>query len=130
MTISLPLKHRKVLIMSLNGISSYYMSTTMSVYKKLSSAYTKIEISHPYILLSDDQFALLDDNMDRSTIQYDQIYVRPPRFCCSDVPTRIAISTLLNILRPCHYINMYIFYTIIILLYMLVWLPPMTSSSS
>ncbi len=48
----------------------------MSDYKTLSSAYTKIEISHPYLLLSDDQFALLDDNMDRNTIWYDHMCVQ------------------------------------------------------
>ncbi len=47
----------------------------MSDYKTTISAYTKLEISHPYLLLSDDQFALLNDNMDRNIIQYDHMYV-------------------------------------------------------
>ncbi len=76
MTISLPLKHDKAPIMSLYGLYSYYMPTNMSDYKKASSVYTKIKISHPYLLLSDDQFALLADNMDRNTIQYDHMYVQ------------------------------------------------------
>ncbi len=76
MTISLPLKHRKAPIMSLYGLYSYYMPMNMSDYKRTSSAYTKIEISHAYLLLSDDQFVLLDDNMDRITIQYDHMYVQ------------------------------------------------------
>ncbi len=70
MTISLPLKHKKAPIMSLYCLYSYYMPTNMSDYKTPKSAYAKIEISHPYLLLSDDQFALLDGNMDRNTIQY------------------------------------------------------------
>ncbi len=52
------------------------MPTDMSDYKKMNSAYTKIEISHPYLLLSDDQFALAYDNMDRNTIHYDHLYVQ------------------------------------------------------
>ncbi len=53
-TISLPFKHRKAPIMSLCGLYSYYMPRNLSDYKKTSSAYTKIEISHPYLLLNDD----------------------------------------------------------------------------
>ncbi len=34
-----------------------------------------LKISHPYLLLQDDHFTLLDDNMDRNTIQYDHMYV-------------------------------------------------------
>ncbi len=68
MTICLPLKHRKATIMSLYGLYSYYIPTNMSDYNKTSSPYTKIDNSHPYLLLSDDQFALLDDNMYKNTI--------------------------------------------------------------
>ncbi len=60
MTISLPLKHEKAPIMSLYGLHSYYMLENMSDHKKARSAYTKIKISHPYLLLSDDQFALFE----------------------------------------------------------------------
>ncbi len=56
----------------------------MTDLKKPRLAYNKHEISHPYLLLSndpyilisDDQFALLDDSMDRNTIQYDHMYVQ------------------------------------------------------
>ncbi len=34
------------------------------------------KITHPYLQLSDDQFALLDDSMDKNTIQYDHMYVQ------------------------------------------------------
>ncbi len=76
MTISLPLKYKKAPFMSLYGLYSYYMLVNMSDYKKASSGYTNIEISHPYMLLSDDQFALLDEDMDRNTIQYDHMHVQ------------------------------------------------------
>ncbi len=76
MTLSLPLKHHRAPIMSPCGLYSYYMPTNMSDYNTTSSAYTKLEISHPYILLSDDQFALLDNKMDRNIIQYDHMYVQ------------------------------------------------------
>ncbi len=75
MTLSLPLKHFRAPIMSLYDHYSYYMPTNMSDYKTTSSAYTKLEISHPYLLMSDDQFAILDDNMNRNIIQYDHMYV-------------------------------------------------------
>ncbi len=52
------------------------MPANMSDYKTPKSAYTKIEINHPYLLLSDDQFTLLDDNMARNTIQYAHMYVQ------------------------------------------------------
>ncbi len=55
---------------------------------------------------------------------------RPPKSCCSDPPIRIATSTLLNMLRPTSLHPHVHFYSIIILPYMLVWLLPMTSSSS
>ncbi len=127
MTISLPLKHSKAPIMSLYGLYSYYMPMNMSYYKKSSSAYTKIEISHPYLLLSDDQFALLDDNMDRNTIQYDHMYVQTtPILLFTDAPTRIATSILLYMLRPRSLYPHVPFYTTITLPYMPVWLPPMT----
>ncbi len=48
----------------------------MSDSKSTTSAYTRLEISHPYLLFGDDQFALLDDNMDRNVIQYDHMYVQ------------------------------------------------------
>ncbi len=76
MTISLPLKHMKVPIMYIYSLHSYYMPTNMTDNKKPRSAYTKLQISHPYLLLSDDQFALLDNSMDRNTIQYDHMYVQ------------------------------------------------------
>ncbi len=76
MTISLPLKHHRAPIMSLYGLYSYYVPTNMSDQKSTSSAYTKFQISHPYLLLSNDQFALLDDNFDWHVIQYDHMYVQ------------------------------------------------------
>ncbi len=50
MTISLPIKHNRAPIMSLYGHYSYYMPTNMSDYMTPHSAYTKIEISHSYLL--------------------------------------------------------------------------------
>ncbi len=76
MTLSLPLKHHRAPIMSLYGLYSYDMPTNMSDSKTTTSAYTRLEISHPYLLLSDYQFALLDDNMDRNVVQYDHMYVQ------------------------------------------------------
>ncbi len=76
MTLSVPFKHHRAPIMSLDGLYSYYIPTNMSDTKTTISAYTRLEISHPYLLLSDDQFALLDDNMDRNVIQYDHMYVQ------------------------------------------------------
>ncbi len=55
--------------------------------KKPRSAYTKLQISHPYLLLSDTQFALLDDSIDRNTIQYDHMLVQTTPillFRCTD----------------------------------------------
>ncbi len=96
MTLSLPLKHHRAPIMSLYGLNSYYMPTNMSDYKTTSSAYTKLEISHPYLLLSNDQFALLDDNMDINIIQYDHMYVQTTPMLRSDKPTKAVTSILLN----------------------------------
>ncbi len=62
--------------MSLYGLYSYYLPTNMSDQKSTSSAYTKLQISHPYLLLSNDQFALLGDNFHRHFIQYDHMYVQ------------------------------------------------------
>ncbi len=76
MTLSLPLKHHRAPIMSLYGLYSYYMPLNMSDSKTTTSAYTRLKISHPYLLLSDDQFALLDDNMDRNAVQYHHMYVK------------------------------------------------------
>ncbi len=76
MTITLPLKHHIAPIMSLYGVYSYYLPTNMSDQKSTSSAYTKLQISHPYLLLSYDQFALLDDNLDQHVTQYDHMYVQ------------------------------------------------------
>ncbi len=64
MTLSLPLKHHRAPIMSLYGLYTYYMPINMSDSKATTSGYARLEISHLYLLLSDDQFALLDDNMD------------------------------------------------------------------
>ncbi len=76
MTITLPLKHTKALIMSIYSLHLYYMPTNMLDYNKPRSSYTKLQISHPYLLLSDDQYALLDENMYHNTIQYDHMYVQ------------------------------------------------------
>ncbi len=76
MTIYLPLKHMKAPIMSMYSLHFYYMRTNMTDYKQPRSAYTKLQISHPYLVLSDNQFAFLDDSMDRNTIQYDHMYVQ------------------------------------------------------
>ncbi len=77
----------KAPIMSIYSLHSYYMTTNMTYFKKPRSAYTRLEISHPYLLLSDDsyllltgdQFALFDDSMDRNNIQYVHMYVQTTR---------------------------------------------------
>ncbi len=76
MTLYLPLKHHRAPIVFLYGLYSYYIPTNMSDSKTTTSAYTRLEIRHPYLLSSVDQFALLDDNMDRNMIQYDHMYVQ------------------------------------------------------
>ncbi len=48
--ISLPLKHHREHIVSLYGQFSYYLPTNMSDKKNLSSCYTKLQVSHPYLL--------------------------------------------------------------------------------
>ncbi len=55
---------------------SYYLPTNMSDQKSTSSAYTKLQIGHPYLLLIKDQFALFDDNFDLHVIEYHHIYVQ------------------------------------------------------
>ncbi len=62
--------------MYIYGLYSYYMPTNMSDSKTTTSAYTRHEIRYPYLLLSDDQFVLLDHNMDRNVVQYDYMYVQ------------------------------------------------------
>ncbi len=62
MTISLTLKHHSAPIMSLYRLYSYHLTSNMSDGKSVSSSYTKLQISHPYMLLSDDEFALLVHN--------------------------------------------------------------------
>ncbi len=57
MTISLHLKHNRAPILSLYGLFSYYLPTNMTDEKGLSSSYTKLHVSHPYLLLDDDLFA-------------------------------------------------------------------------
>ncbi len=76
MTISLPLKHHRAPILSLCGLFSYHLPINMSDEKSLSSSYTKLQVSHPYLLLGDDQYALLDNNFDRQVVQYDHMYVQ------------------------------------------------------
>ncbi len=76
MTIFLPLKHMKAPVMYIYCLHSFYMSTNMTDNKKPRQSYTKLQITHPYILLSDDQSAILDDSMDRNTIQYDHMYIQ------------------------------------------------------
>ncbi len=76
MTISLPLKHHRDPILSLYGLFSYHLPTNMSGEKRLSSSYTKLDVSHPYLLLGDDQYTLLDNNFDRQVVQHDHMYVQ------------------------------------------------------
>ncbi len=76
MTIYLPLKYHRAPIMSLYGLYSYHLPANMSDGKCISSTYTKLHISHPYMLLSNDQFALLEINFDKQVIQYDHMYVQ------------------------------------------------------
>ncbi len=76
MTLSLPLKHHRAQILSLYGLSSYHEPTNMSDEKSLTSSYTKLEVSHPYLLLGDEQYALLNNNFDRQLVQYDSMYVQ------------------------------------------------------
>ncbi len=74
MTISLPLKHHISPILSLYRLFSYHLPMKMSDEKSLSSSYTNV--SHPYILLGDDQYALLNKDFDRQIVQYDHKYVQ------------------------------------------------------
>ncbi len=76
MTISLPLKHHRAPILSLYGLFSYHLSTNMSDEKTLSSSYTKLRVSHPDLLLGDDQYALLNKDFDRQAVQYDYMYIQ------------------------------------------------------
>ncbi len=69
MTISLPLKHHRDPILSLYGLFSYHLPTNMSDKKSVSSSYTKLQVSHSYLLLGDEQYALLDNNFDRQVVQ-------------------------------------------------------------
>ncbi len=54
-TISLPLKHHIAPILALYGLFSYHLPTNMSDERSLSSSYTKLQVSHPYLLLGDDK---------------------------------------------------------------------------
>ncbi len=90
MTISLPLKHHRAPILSLYGLFSYHSPTNMSDEKSLSSSYTKLQVSHPFLLLGDEQYALLDNNFDRQVVQYDH----KNHSCCSGEQIRIVTSTL------------------------------------
>ncbi len=69
MTISLPLKHHRAPILALYGLFSYHFPTNMSDDKSLSSSYTQLQVSHSYLLLGDDQYALQDKNFDRQVVQ-------------------------------------------------------------
>ncbi len=62
--------------MSLYGLYSYHLPANMSDGKSVSSTYTKLHIFHPYMLLSNDQFALLDNNFEKQVVQYDHMYVQ------------------------------------------------------
>ncbi len=55
MTISIPLKHRRAPILSLYGLFLYHLPTDKSDEKSLSFSYTKLQVSHPYLLLGDEQ---------------------------------------------------------------------------
>ncbi len=64
-------------ILSLYGLFSYHLPANMSQKKSLSSSYTKLQVSHHrYLLLGDEQYALLDSNFDRQVLQYDHMYVQ------------------------------------------------------
>ncbi len=82
----------------------------MSDHKTASSAYTRLEISHPYLLLGDDQFAFLDNNFDRNVIQYDHIYVQTTPillFRCTNSNCYINIiehSTANTIMSTCTFL--------------------------
>ncbi len=76
MTISLPLKHHRAPILSLYGFFSYHLPTNMSDGKSLSSSYTKLQVSHPYLLLGHDQYALLNSDFDGQVVQYDHMYIQ------------------------------------------------------
>ncbi len=101
MTISLPLKPHGAYILFLYGLYPYYLPTNMSVQKSISSAYTKLEISHPYLLLSDDQFALywMTPSIDMSFNMITCLY-KLKLLCCSDVTTETVTPSELNMLLP------------------------------
>ncbi len=85
MTNSLPLKHHRAPIMS---FYSYHLPAYMSDGKIGSSPYTKLHISHPYMLLSNDQFALLENNFDKQVVQYHLtiFYIFLYKYSCPHYP--------------------------------------------
>ncbi len=105
MTISLHLKNHRASIMSLYGLYSYHLLDNMSDGKSVSSTYTKLHISHPYMLLSNDQFALLDNNFDKQVVQYDHMYVqqeplllfrRTDRNCYINITEHAPANTIIS----------------------------------
>ncbi len=123
MTISLP-------IMSLYGPFSYHLPTNMSDRKNISSSYTKLQISHPYLLLGDDQFALLNSNFDQQVVQYNHMYVqtkpillfrRTDKNCYINIIEHAPAKTITSTCIPSS--------TITKSMYMPPWLPPVISST-
>ncbi len=86
MTIYLPLKHHRAAILSLYGLFSYHLPTNMSDEKSLSSSCTNLQVSHPYLLLGDDQYALLDNMSDEKSLSssYTKLQVSHPYLLLGD----------------------------------------------
>ncbi len=62
---------------SLYGVFSYHLPTTMWDKKiTLSSSYTKLQVSHPYLLYGDEQNAFLIKDFDKQVVQYYHMYVQ------------------------------------------------------
>ncbi len=100
MTISLPLKQHRATILSLYELFSYHLPTDMSDEKTLSSSYTKLHVSHPYLLLGMTNMhskikTLIGKlyNMIICTYNKNHSY-------CSEEQIRIVTSILLNTHLP------------------------------
>jgi len=75
MNIMLPLQHIRTPLMSVYSIESHYLPTNMSADRSSLNSYTKLVISHPFIIYNNLQYAYLKDNFEKSTIMFDNLHV-------------------------------------------------------
>ncbi len=78
MAIMLSLKHSEAPILFLYSLHLYYMPTNMSDYKETYGSYTKLDISHPYLIINNDQYSMLNDNFELFNIRYNHFYTFLP----------------------------------------------------